>query len=102
MFRLGWQLARSTQVGDGLLFMKQGAAVYESLLAAEPDDIATRRLMAVTYGRIGDALLESTQQNAEALRMNEKSYELARDMAAADPRSTHLNKIMGVEPPHPE
>jgi tRNA A-37 threonylcarbamoyl transferase component Bud32/tetratricopeptide (TPR) repeat protein len=92
---LGFQLTRADQVGDGLLFMRQAVALYESLLEANPEDPEIRRLLAVLYGRMGDALFENTQNNAEALQMNTKSYEIVQKLAAADPHNTRFRKMVG-------
>jgi len=92
---LGTQLVRMDQVGDGLLFMKQGAAVLEALVADEPRDVVTRRNLALTYGRIAETLLDTTDRYAEAYQLQERGFEMVEGLAKEDPRSSRISKISG-------
>ena len=92
---LGWQMTRTNQVGDGLFFLRQAVAVYESLLDLDPTDLESHRLVSLMYSRMGDALLEHTDDAAEALRMHTKGYEVVQHMADVDPRNTRLRKMAG-------
>jgi eukaryotic-like serine/threonine-protein kinase len=91
---LGFQLTRSNQVGDGLLFLRQAVALYESLLESNRGDVETRRILGVTYGRMGETLLSYTDNAAEALQMQAKSLGIGQHLLEADPRNTRLRKMV--------
>jgi eukaryotic-like serine/threonine-protein kinase len=91
---LGFQLTRADQVGDGLLFLRQAVALYESLLESNRGDLETRRILGVTYGRMGETLLSYTDSAAEALRMQAKSLDIGQRLLEADPRNMRLRKMV--------
>jgi serine/threonine protein kinase len=93
---LGWQLTAADQFGDGMIFMRQAVAIYESLLEAHPDDFEISRILSITHQRIGEALLANTTEHAEALESYTKSLDLERRMAATDAHNTRVNKLIGV------
>jgi eukaryotic-like serine/threonine-protein kinase len=94
-YSLGWQLSDAGQFGDGLLFLKQAAAVYEAIAAEQPKDTMTRRALSLAYGRMGEVLLDSTQRFAEGLQMHTKGLEIANELAASDPNNTGYAKMQG-------
>jgi serine/threonine protein kinase len=94
-YSLGWQLSDAGQFGDGLLFLKQATAVYESIVAAQPEDTMTRRALGLTYDRMGEVLLNSTPRFAEGLQMHTRSLQIANELAAADPHNTGYRKMQG-------
>jgi serine/threonine protein kinase len=94
-YSLGWQLSDAGQFGDGLLFLKQAAVVYESIAARQPEDTLTRRAMSLAYDRMGEVLLEQTSRVEEGLQMHTKALEIAKQLAAADPRNTGYQKMQG-------
>jgi non-specific serine/threonine protein kinase/serine/threonine-protein kinase len=94
-YSLGWQLSDAGQFGDGLLFLKQAAVVYESIAAEHPDDTLTRRAMSLAYDRMGEVLLEATSRYGEGLQMHTKALEIANRLAAADPHNTGYKKMQG-------
>jgi tetratricopeptide (TPR) repeat protein len=94
LLSLGWQLARAKQVGDGVLFIRQSAAIFEALHAESPDDPAVERNLALAYGRLGESLLDHTQAYSQALDAHTKGFEIADRMLKADPQNTRLMKIV--------
>jgi hypothetical protein len=65
---------------------------YQTLLEADSHDLATRRNLALAYGRAGEILLSSTQRFQEAVRMYEKDYEVISAMADEDRDNADLRK----------
>jgi serine/threonine protein kinase len=94
-YSLGWQLSDAGQFGDGLLFLKQAAVVYEAIVAEQPSDTMTRRALSLAYDRMGEVLLESTPRYVEGLQMHTKSLELVNELAAAEPHNTGYKKMLG-------
>ena len=92
---LGFQLTRANQVGDGLLFLRQSVALYESLLESNPKDEETRRLLGLTYGRMGETLLLHTDDAAAGLRVFSSCLDIGKRLLEAEPRSTRLRKQVG-------
>ncbi|MEP7245984.1 MAG: serine/threonine-protein kinase [Gammaproteobacteria bacterium] len=90
---LGWQLTRTNQVGDGLIFLRQAVALYEAVLAGGSKDFETQRLLALSYSRMGDALLDYTNDHRNGLQMHAKSYEIGRQLAKDDPHNSRLQKM---------
>jgi non-specific serine/threonine protein kinase/serine/threonine-protein kinase len=91
---LGFQLTRANQVGDGVIFLRQAVALYESLLEMDHNDAETRRILGVTYGRVGESLLQYTEDAAGALEMHSRALQIGQQLARADPRSPRLRKLM--------
>jgi non-specific serine/threonine protein kinase/serine/threonine-protein kinase len=91
---LGWQLVNTDQIGDGLLFIRQAIALFETLHTENPNDFNITRMLGTTYGRIGNSLLENTDQYAEALQMNTRAYEIDRRMVEADPNNMLTRKLL--------
>ena len=91
---LGWQLTHANRFGDGMLFLRQAIAIYEPLLKDTPGDFDISRMLSVSYGRIGDALLDRTDNYAEAFDMHSKAYALERHMAELDTHNTRVNKLV--------
>jgi tetratricopeptide (TPR) repeat protein len=91
---LGWQLARTQQVGDGILFIRQAIAAFESLNENAPGDVHIRRNLSLAYGRLGDALLNSTDRYEEAFHAHREGLEISQAMLKADPNNTRLMKIV--------
>ncbi len=91
---LGFQLTRTGQVGDGLLFLRQGVALYESLLESNPQDSETRRTLGLTYGRIGETLLVHTDDAAGALKAFSRGLDIGQHLTAADPHNTRLRGMV--------
>ena len=90
----GWLLSRTPRVGDGVLFIRQSIAAFESLHTEYPNDPIIARLLALAYGRLGEALLEHTQNWADALDAHRKGLAVADRMLKADPRNSSLTKIV--------
>ncbi|MEJ1963961.1 MAG: protein kinase [Gammaproteobacteria bacterium] len=91
---LGWQMARAKQVGDGVLFIRQSIAVFESLRAESPQDPVIQRNLSLAYGRLGETLLAHTEAYAQALDAHRKGFEISNAMLKADPHNTRLTKIV--------
>jgi tetratricopeptide (TPR) repeat protein len=94
LLSFGWQLARTPRVGDGVLFIRQSIAAYEALHAEFPTEIAIERNLALAYGRLGETLLEYTENRADALAAHRKGLAVAERMLKADPRNNPLMKIV--------
>ena len=94
LLSFGWLLARTPRVGDGVLFIRQSIAVFESLHTQYPNDIAIARNLALAYGRLGEALLEHTQDWTDALDAHRKGFAVADRMLKADPHNNNLTKIV--------
>ena len=90
---LGMQLAKTGDIQHGLDLMGRGAAIYESLVAADPGDLTSRRNLALAYGREGEALLEHTDRYEEAAGMHARTLEIVAALAAADTHNTDLTEI---------
>jgi tetratricopeptide (TPR) repeat protein len=90
---LGMQLAKAGDVRQGLEYMARGAAIYESLVAADPGDLTSLRNLALAYGREGEALLEHTDRYDEAARMHARTLEIVGGLAASDAHNTDLMEI---------
>jgi tetratricopeptide (TPR) repeat protein len=87
-------LARTSRVGDGVLFIRQSIAAFENLHGQYPNDFLIARNLALAYERLGEALLEHTQDWAGALDANRKGLAVADAMLKADPRNNNLTKIV--------
>ena len=94
LLSLGWQLARSKQVGDGVLFIRQSIAVFETLHAESPDEPAVQRNLSLAYGRLGETLLEHSEAYAQALDAHRKGFAISDQMLKADPQNTRIRKIV--------
>lgn len=94
LLSLGWQLARTPQVGDGVLLIRQATAMFETLLEQTPDDPAIERNLALAYDRLGETLQFNTSDYSGALAAHRKSLEIAQKMLRADPHSNRLQKIV--------
>jgi eukaryotic-like serine/threonine-protein kinase len=94
LLSLGWQLARADQLGDGVLFIRQSIAVFETLRKETPADGVIQRNLSLAYGRLGETLLNNTQLYQEALEAHRRSYEIVSEMLAQDPHNTRLGKIV--------
>jgi tRNA A-37 threonylcarbamoyl transferase component Bud32/tetratricopeptide (TPR) repeat protein len=90
---LGMQLAKAGDIQHGLDLMGRGAAIYESLVKADPGDLTSRRNLALAYGREGEALLEHTDRYDEAAAMHARTLEIVAALAAADTHNTDLTEI---------
>ncbi len=91
---LGWQLARTEQVGDGVLFIRQAIAVFDTLRAELPDDPVIQRNLSLAYGRLGETLLDNTESYEEAFNAHQEGFEIADRMLQADPHNTRVSKIV--------
>jgi tetratricopeptide (TPR) repeat protein len=81
-------------VGDGVLFIRQSIAAFESLHTQYPNDLLICRNLALAYGRLGEALLEHTEDWPDALDAHRKGFAVAEGMLKADPRNNNLTKIV--------
>ncbi|MEJ0038486.1 MAG: hypothetical protein WDO68_20815 [Gammaproteobacteria bacterium] len=94
LLSFGWQLARTPRVGDGVLFIRQSIAAFDSLHTQYPDDVAIARNLALAYSRLGETLLERTRNWTGALDAHRKGLDVADRMLKADPRNSNLVKIV--------
>ena len=94
LLSLGWQLARSNQPGDGMLFIRQSIAVFEGLHAESPNEAVIQRNLSLAYGRLGETLIENTEGYAQALDAHRKGFEIADAMLKADAQNTRIMKIV--------
>jgi eukaryotic-like serine/threonine-protein kinase len=93
----GWQLARTPRVGDGILFIRQGVATFDSLHDQYPKEVAITRNLALAHSRLGETLSERMQDWREALEAHRRSAAIASDMLKADPRNSNLTKMVAWE-----
>lgn len=93
----GWQLARTSRVGDGILFIRQGVASFDSLHNEFPKDVSITRNLALAHSRLGETLSERVQDWTQALEAHRRSATIASDMLAGDPRNSNLTKMVAWE-----
>ena len=91
---LGWQLAHTKQLGDGVLFIRQSLAVFEALYAEFPADGTVRRNLALGYNRLGEALLYGTNNYQDALGAYRKGVEIANKLHQDEPHNTRISKVL--------
>jgi eukaryotic-like serine/threonine-protein kinase len=97
LLNFGWQLARTPRVGDGVLFIRQSIAAFDSLHAEYPNEFVIARNLALAYSRLGETLRERTQDMAGALDAHRKSLAIADRMLGVDPRNNNLIKMVAWE-----
>jgi non-specific serine/threonine protein kinase/serine/threonine-protein kinase len=97
LLNLGWQLARTPRVGDGILFIRQAIAAFDQLHGEYPNDFTITRNLALAHSRLGETLRERTQDWAGALDAHRKSLAIADAMLQTDARNTNLTKMVAWE-----
>ena len=97
LLSFGWQLARTPRVGDGVLFIRQATAAFESLHNEYPNEFVITRNLALAYSRLGETLRERTQDWNGALDAHRKSLAIASRMLSTDPRNNNLTKMVAWE-----
>jgi eukaryotic-like serine/threonine-protein kinase len=90
---LGWQLARTKQVGDGVLFIRQAIAVFDAMRAEAPKDQVIQRNLALAHSRLGETLLNNTQSYDEAFNAHKQAHEISVRMLQEDPHNSRLTKV---------
>jgi hypothetical protein len=93
----GWKRADSANWKTGVDDCRKAAAMLESVVAAEPGDKRTRRVLALAYERIGDLLSTYVQQHAESLAMHKKALAIEDDLLKQDPQNTALRRLKAWE-----
>jgi tetratricopeptide (TPR) repeat protein len=85
----GAALNRRLRYEEALALYRKGLAIREKLAAQHPNDVALRRDLMISYGRIGDQLGNPSRGNlhdrAGALENFGKARAIAESLAAADP-----------------
>jgi eukaryotic-like serine/threonine-protein kinase len=88
---MGGALNRRFHFGESLALYRKGLAIRERLVANNTNDVALRRDLMISYGRVGDVLGNPSRSNLGdkqgALEMFQKARAIAESLAAADPKN---------------
>jgi eukaryotic-like serine/threonine-protein kinase len=88
---MGGALNRRYRLNESLALFRKGLAIREKLVAKNPNDVALRRDLMISYGRVGDVLGNPSRANMGdkpgALAMFQKARAIAESLAAADPKN---------------
>jgi tetratricopeptide (TPR) repeat protein len=72
---------------------RKALSFFEALSAADPTNALASRSVAISYEKLGDALLQTGDAN-EALNIHRKSLAIRETLFAADPASVPLRRDM--------
>ena len=87
----GGALERRGRMEESLALYRKGLAIRERLVAERPNDVALRRNLMISFGRIGDALrnrLMPVPDLPAALASFRKAQAIGEALAAADPKNS--------------
>jgi serine/threonine protein kinase/tetratricopeptide (TPR) repeat protein len=88
---MGGALNRRFRFSESLALYRKGLAIREKIVAKSPNDVALRRDLMISYGRVGDVLGNPSRSNlgdrAGALALFQKARAIAESLAAADPKN---------------
>ena len=89
----GFKLSDTGDWQQGIESCRQSVAELEELMAADPSDNRLRRILAITYNRLGQMIESHTGRHEEALSMQEKSVANVESLLSKDAANTDLRRI---------
>lgn len=90
---LGWQRTSLGHVDEGIVHMSAAVPIYKEIVQADADDVRSWRSLALTYQRIGNALVEQTDRYDEAARYLSESLSIMDRLRSAKPDNASLTRI---------
>jgi tetratricopeptide (TPR) repeat protein len=67
--------------------------MLESIVATDPSDKRTRRILAIAYERVAELLSTYEERHAESLAMEQKALALEEELLRQAPRNTDLERL---------
>jgi non-specific serine/threonine protein kinase/serine/threonine-protein kinase len=93
----GFKEAKAGDRAAGLMTLRMGAEMFEHLLSKIPADLATRRSLALTYGRIGDIERFDSSGDSDSLTTFQKAAATLHPALIQDPNNTEIRRIVAYD-----
>ena len=93
----GYKEARAGDRAAGLKNVRQGAAALVELLSQHPEDLALRRALALTQGRIGEILRFDSSGDADSLASFREAVATLEPALSQDPHNAEIRRILAYD-----
>ena len=89
----GWRQALAGERQEGLANCRKSIVLQEALVAEKAGAKDLRRVLAISYGRVGAIHGDDLENHSEAYGMHKKAEALAESLLASDPTNRDLRNI---------
>jgi eukaryotic-like serine/threonine-protein kinase len=93
----GYKEARAGDRAVGLKNVRHGATTLVELLSQHPEDLALRRTLALTQGRIGEILRFDSKGDAESLTSFREAVATLEPALSQDPNNAEIRRILAYD-----
>lgn len=92
----GFKEAMSGDAATGLATLQRGAEMLDQWLTTHPTDGSVRRMLAITYGRIGDIQRVHLEQGGDAMALASfrKAASTLQPLLAQDPNNAEIRRVL--------